>query len=291
MQTLPQSENFLGLEAGQSSFDSAQAVILPLPYEGTTTYMKGTANGPQAILQASQQVELYDDQLGSEPCTHGIATLSPLSFAGQNHEQALHKIGANAKNLMEASKYFVALGGEHSVTIPVVQHAVKHYDNLSVLQLDAHSDLRDSYEGSPLNHACVMARVNECCDFVSVGLRSGIMGEEKGVRPGAKLIYAREMVGNSDWQQAALDALSDNVYITFDLDFLDPSIMPALGTPEPGGFHWNETLAFLKRVFSEKNVVACDVVELCPMPHQAHADFLAAKLVYKLIGYKLSLTK
>ena len=278
MQTLPQSENFLGLEDSQSSFENAQAVILPIPYEGTTTYIKGTADGPAAILQASQQVEYYDDELGSEPCMHGIATAEPLPFAGQSHKQALAKIGTAAQKIMQTEKFFVGIGGEHSITIPIVRHAVEIFDNLSVLQLDAHSDLRDSYEGSPLNHACVMARVNECCDFVSVGLRSGIIGEQKNIRPGAKLIYAREMVGNSDWQQAALAALSENVYLTFDLDFL--------GTPEPGGFHWYQTLAFLKRVFAEKNVVACDVVELCPMPNVRHADFLAAKLVYKLIGYK-----
>lgn len=286
MTTLPRSENFLGIEEKYSSFESAQAVILPIPYEGTTTYMKGTVDGPAAILSASQQIEFFDDELRAEPCKSGIATAPALSFHGQSHEQALTKIGAEAASIMNSGKFFVGLGGEHSVTIPIVQEAAKIFSNLSVLQLDAHSDLRDSYEGSKLNHACVMARVNECCDFVSVGLRSGIIDEEKNLRPGARLIYANDMIGNNKWHQIVLDALSENVYITLDLDFFDPSVMPALGTPEPGGFHWYETLAFLKKVFAEKNVVACDVVELCPIEGLVHPDYFAAKMVYKLISYK-----
>ena len=291
IKTLPKHDNFLGLGENYSNFENARAAILPIAYEGTTTYIKGTANGPPAILKASQQVEFYDDELGIEPCKSGIATLPALYFAGQSHGKGLAKIGEFAKQLFESDKFFVALGGEHSITIPIVQEAVKVFADLCVLQLDAHSDLRDSYEGSRLNHACVMARVNECCDFVSVGLRSGTINEEENIRPGAHLIYAKEMAGKSGWQQSALEALSDTVYLTFDLDFLDPSIMPAVGTPEPGGFQWYETLVFLKEVFAQKTVVACDVVELCPIEHLVHPDFLAAKLVYKLIGYKISLTK
>lgn len=287
---LPQNENFLGLDESLSSFEKSKVAILPVPYEGTTTYIKGTAKGPAAILAASQQIEFFDDELGAEPCKSGVATLPPLSFAGQSHEQALSKISEMAKKFLESDKFFVGLGGEHSITIPIVQEAVKIYSRLSVLQLDAHSDLRDSYEGSRLNHACVMARVNECCDFVSIGLRSGVMKEQENIRAGAHLIYAKDMAGKNDWQQSVFDALSDTVYLTFDLDFFDPSIMPAVGTPEPGGFHWYETLAFLKEVFEQKKVVACDVVELCPIERLVHPDFLAAKLVYKLIGYKISLT-
>lgn len=299
MQTLPQNENFLGLDASCSNFATARGLILPIPYEGTTTYMKGTANGPQAILATSQQIEFYDDEFGSEPCMAGIATLPPLTFDetsavwrnGLSHETALEKIGAAAAEAMQTGKFFIALGGEHSITIPIVQQASKRFPGLSVLQLDAHSDLRDSYEGSPTNHACVMARINECCPFVGVGLRSGIINEEKTIRPDAHLIYAREMVHDKSWHEQVLERLSPTVYLTVDLDYFDPSVMPAVGTPEPGGFYWYDTLEFLRKLFAQKNVIGCDVVELSPIRGLIHPDFFAARLVYKLFAYKISLTK
>ncbi len=289
MKTLGIEDNFLGLSEAESAYDTARAVILPLPYEKTTSYKQGTAAGPQAILSASQQVEFYDDELRAEPREVGIATVAAPDFAGLSHEAGLEKIAEVAGALFDDSKFVVSLGGEHSVTIPLVREVVRRHPDVSVLQLDAHSDLRRSYEGSPLNHACVMARVNELCDFVAVGLRSGIAGEEKGLRPGSRLFYACEMVRDSSWQQKALEALGEKVYLTLDLDFFDPAIMPAVGTPEPGGFHWYETLAFLREVFRQKDVVACDVVELMPQPGQHHADFLAAKLVHRFLGYRFLL--
>ncbi len=289
MKTLGIEDNFLGLSEAESAYDTARAVILPLPYEKTTSYKQGTAAGPQAILSASQQVEFYDDELRAEPREVGIATVAAPDFAGLSHEAGLEKIAEVAGALFDDGKFVVSLGGEHSVTIPLVREVVRRHPDVSVLQLDAHSDLRRSYEGSPLNHACVMARVNELCDFVAVGLRSGIAGEEKGLRPGSRLFYACEMVRDSSWQQKALEALGEKVYLTLDLDFFDPAIMPAVGTPEPGGFHWYETLAFLREVFRQKDVVACDVVELMPQPGQHHADFLAAKLVHRFLGYRFLL--
>ncbi len=289
MKTLGVEDNFLGLSEAESAYNTARAVILPLPYEKTTSYKQGTAAGPQAILSASQQVEFYDDELRAEPRKMGIATVAAPDFTGLSHEAGLEKIAEVAGLLFDDGKFVVSLGGEHSVTIPLVREVVRRHPDVSVLQLDAHSDLRRSYEGSPLNHACVMARVDELCDFVAVGLRSGIAGEEKGLRAGSRLFYACEMVRDSSWQQKALDALGEKVYLTLDLDFFDPAIMPAVGTPEPGGFHWYETLAFLREVFREKEVVACDVVELMPQPGQHHADFLAAKLVHRLLGYRFLL--
>ena len=289
MKTLGVEDNFLGLSEAESAYNTARAVILPLPYEKTTSYKQGTAAGPQAILSASQQVEFYDDELRAEPRKVGIATVAAPDFTGLSHEAGLEKIAEIAGLLFDDGKFVVSLGGEHSVTIPLVREVVRRHPDVSVLQLDAHSDLRRSYEGSPLNHACVMARVDELCDFVAVGLRSGIAGEEKGLRAGSRLFYACEMVRDSSWQQKALDALGEKVYLTLDLDFFDPAIMPAVGTPEPGGFHWYETLAFLREVFREKEVVACDVVELMPQPGQHHADFLAAKLVHRLLGYRFLL--
>lgn len=291
MITLPQAKNFLGLEERYADLLGARAAILPIPYEATTSYLHGSQHGPAAILTASQQVEFFDDELDLEPRDAGITTLEPLAFKRLSHEAALAHIRQSAARVMEAEKFLVSLGGEHSITIPLVQAANEMFDNLSVLQLDAHSDLRDSYEGSKFNHACVMARVNETCPFAGIGLRSGILGERKSIRKDARLVYAREMAGDSEWQDAVLNTLTDNVYLTIDLDFFDPAVMPAVGTPEPGGFNWYETLAFLRRVFREKHVVAADVVELLPMPHQIHADFFAAKLVYKLIAYKFYLTK
>ena len=289
MKTLGVEDNFLGLSEAESAYNTARAVILPLPYEKTTSYKQGTAAGPQAILSASQQVEFYDDELRAEPRKVGIATVAAPDFTGLSHEAGLEKIAEVAGLLFDDGKFVVSLGGEHSVTIPLVREVVRRHPDVSVLQLDAHSDLRRSYEGSPLNHACVMARVDELCDFVAVGLRSGIAGEEEGLRSGSRLFYACEMVRDSSWQQKALDALGEKVYLTLDLDFFDPAIMPAVGTPEPGGFHWYETLAFLREVFREKEVVACDVVELMPQPGQHHADFLAAKLVHRLLGYRFLL--
>ncbi len=289
MDTLPREQNFLGLEAAESAYASSAAVILPLPYEKTTSYLQGTAAGPQAIISASQQVEFFDDELRDEPCRVGIATLTAPDFSGLDHPASLEKIARVAASVLDDGKFLISLGGEHSVSIPLVREVVQRHPEVTVLQLDAHSDLRQEYEGSPLNHACVMARVNELCDFVSVGLRSGIANEEENIRPGSRLFYACTMAGDSSWQQQALDALGEKVYITFDLDFLDPSIMPSVGTPEPGGFLWYETMAFLRAVFQQKQVVACDVVELMPQAGQHHADFLAAKLVHRLIGYRFLL--
>ncbi len=289
MQYLNQNENFLGLVDELAAFETAPTVVWPLPYEATTTYATGTNAGPAAILAASQQVEFWDEELDSEPSEKGICTLAQFNCAGLNHEKALNKLADEAERLFAEDKFVLSLGGEHSVTIPLVQQAAKYWQNLSVLQLDAHSDLRESYEGSPLNHACVMARVAETCPFVSVGLRSGIQSERRNLRPDSRLIYAWQMQRDQSWMDKTLAALAENVYITFDLDFFDPSIMPAVGTPEPGGFFWYETLALLRRVFAECNVIACDIVELKPIAGLQHPEFLAAKLAYKMIGYKFGL--
>ncbi|MCA9732996.1 MAG: agmatinase [Deferribacteres bacterium] len=286
MHTLKQDKNFLGLPEDLSDFDKARGLVWPIAHEATTSYAKGTANGPAAILEASHQVEFWDDELDLEPCQTGIATLPIFSMDDRSHQEALDAMQKKANELFAGDKFVLSLGGEHSVTIPLVKAAVERFDNLSVLQLDAHSDLRDSYEGSPLNHACVMARVNEMCPFVSVGLRSGIRREGENIRSDAQLFYAGKIQGTHDWMQKAIDGLTENVYITFDLDFLDPSIMPSVGTPEPGGFYWYETLQFLRMVFQQRTVVAADIVELMPIPGLQTSDFLAAKLGYKMFGYK-----
>ncbi|KAA3659851.1 MAG: agmatinase, partial [Calditrichaeota bacterium] len=283
--TLDQNKNFLGIPAELSNFEDSKGVVWPIAHEATTSYAKGTAKGPEALLEASRQVEFWDDELDMETCQHGIATLPVFSRYDLPHAEAIDTLEKMAKELFGQRKFVLSLGGEHSVTIPLVRAAASCFENLSVLQLDAHSDLRDSYEGSFLNHACVMARVNEVCPFVSVGLRSGIKDEGRGIRSDARLFYAGKMQHDPNWMQEAIDALTSNVYLTFDLDFLDPSMMPAVGTPEPGGFHWYETLAFLRMLFQQRNVVSADIVELMPIPGLQHPDFLAAKLAYKMFGY------
>ncbi len=286
IKTLSQEDNFLDLPEELSGFQKSQVVILPIPFEESTTFVQGTKDGPQAIITASRHLEDYDDELNAEPCRVGIATAEPLDLNGLHGRDALDRIEEVAADIMQTGKFVVGLGGEHTITVPLVRAAYQTFHDLTVLHLDAHSDLRDEYEGSKFNHACVMARVNEICDFVSIGLRSGLQDEGKDLRPGARLFYAYDMVRDSSWQDRVLDHLSDNVYLTVDLDYFDPAVMPAVGTPEPGGFHWYDTLEFLRKLMREKNVVACDVVELSPVQGLVHPNMFAAKLVYKLIGYR-----
>lgn len=277
--------NFMGLSEDLAAYDKARAAVLCVPYEATTTYGHGTGQGPAAILEASQQVELYDEELDAETCEIGIATVAPFEDPPKDGRFRAH-LTEVCDGLLSDGKFVVSLGGEHTISAPLVEAFKKHYPNLWVLQLDAHSDLRDRYQGSPWNHACVMARIAELCPYVGVGIRSGVRGERGQLKPPSRLFYAHEMRRTADWPDRALEALGDPVYVTIDLDFFDPADAPSVGTPEPGGFHWYETLAFLRRVIASRNVVGFDVVELSPKPGFPASDFLAAKLVYKLLGYK-----
>lgn len=262
---------FLGTPNKQLS--KISTVILPVPYEATTTYGKGAKNGPIAIIAASKHLELYDEELKREIADCGIFT-APFLKPAATPEKMLLKIYRAVKKILAEKKFPVILGGEHTVSIGAIKATAELYPDLSVLQLDAHADLRDTYFGSPFNHGCVMRRVLEITDKVaSVGVRS-LSKEEaefiKGKFPGDKIIKK----------------LNRNVYVTIDLDVFDPSQMPSVGTPEPGGLFWNEVLAILKEVFLKKNVIGFDVVELAPIKGLTHPDFLAAKLIYELIGYK-----
>ncbi len=276
---------FLDLPADFSSLEQARAAILCLPYEKTTSYGKGTQAGPEAIIKASTQVELYDEELDAEPYQVGIATVSPFGDFDDEPEQAVERIASECEKMLKKDKFVVGIGGEHTVTVGMVRAFVKHHPNLWVLQLDAHSDLRDEYEGSPYNHACVMARVQEMCPSVGVGIRSGILGERELLKKDSRLFYAHEMVLNKRWSQQALDALGEPVYISIDLDFFDPALVPAVGTPEPGGLSWYDTLGFLRRICQSRKVVGFDVVELSPRQNLPASDFVAAKLIYKLLAY------
>ena len=282
---------FLGLDEEVSAFESAKSLILPVPYESTTSWGGGTQAGPGAILEASRYIELWDPELGTDPSTVGIHTLPALELTRAGAEPAMEELEDAYGRVFDAAsgRFPVMLGGEHSVSAPAIRAVAARQDlRLSVLQLDAHADLRGSYEGTPASHASAMRRVLDVADVVGVGIR-GISQEEVEVaeaQSGVCLIYADEMWEDDAWMDRALEALGDPVYITFDVDFLDPSVMPSTGTPEPGGGDWYRTLRFLRRVFRERRVLACDVVELAPIPGMPAPDFLAAKLVYKLIGYR-----
>lgn len=282
---------FLGLDEKTSSLATAKSLILPVPYESTTSWGGGTRAGPGAILEASRFIELWDQELSVDPSTGGIHTLPALELSRAGAEAAMEELEGAYGRILDAApgRFPVMLGGEHSIAAPAIRAMAARQDRrLNVLQLDAHADLRGSYEGTPASHASAMRRVLEVADVVGVGIR-GISQEEVEVaetESGVTLIYAEEMWENEGWMDRALAALGNPVYITFDVDFLDPSLMPSTGTPEPGGGDWYRTLRFLRRVFRERQVLACDVVELAPVPGMPAPDFLVAKLVYKLIGYR-----
>ncbi len=277
-------DNFLGIPKQFSDYTNSKFVILPVPYEQTTTYKAGTKEGPQAILTASKQVELFDEELKLEAYKVGIFTAEELEPTSKGPEEMIERIYRTARKLLKHGKTVVTLGGEHTVSIGTIKAYKEKYKNLSVLQLDAHADLRQSFLGSKFSHACTMRRVREFAPAVQVGIRNISLEEHNWVKKNRiGLFYAQEKDKYSSDQ--IINSLSDNVYLTFDLDFLDPSIMPSVGTPEPGGYLWYETLDFLKTLAQKVNIVGFDVVELCPQPGNIAPDFLAAKLIYKLIGY------
>ena len=272
---------FGDLPAAYRDRERARVAVLPVPYDGTSTWLKGADRGPQAILDASAHLELYDIETESEPYRLGIWTDEPVS-EGSSPEAMVQAVEARVAGHLAAGRFPVVLGGEHSVTAGAVRAVVRHHPGVSVLQLDAHTDLREEYEGSPYNHACVMARVRELAPIVQVGIRS-MDAAERASLDLSRVFFAERIQGRRDWIDGVLALLGPQVYLTFDLDALDPSIMPSTGTPEPGGLSWYETLELLARVGHE--LVGFDVVELAPSANRA-PDFLAAKLVYKLLAYR-----
>jgi agmatinase len=294
-ETLSKS-NFLGIEREFSSFANARVVILPVPYERSVSYGAGTRLGPGAILKASQQVEFYDEETGREVYRElGISTLRPLRVAGLRQEAALGRINECVKALLEQKKFVVTLGGEHTITQPVVAAFSARFKNLSVVQIDAHSDLRPEYQGNKYSHASVMARVCEIIDprrLVQIGIRAQCREEADFIRQkGVTTLYAHQIRegkftnASSTWDDYALERIPDEVYLTFDVDGLDPSIVPATGTPEPNGLFWHETLRFLRKLGERKRVVGCDIVELAPIRGLHHPDLSVAKLASKMINY------
>lgn len=269
------------------SFDDSTVVILPIPLDRTTSYVPGTRNGPREILLASSHMELWDEEVGADVHGIGLFTLPEMELPFGELEPLMAEIRRVAAEIVSREKFLVALGGEHSITPPLVAAAAERYKGLSVLQIDAHADLRDCYMGTPHNHACAMRRALEYAAVTQVGIRS-LSTEEAQAAPtlGTTIFYDATMRRDPEWIARVVDSLSDTVYITIDVDGLDPGIMPATGTPEPGGLSWYEILALLRATISRRRVVGCDIVELSPIPGLMAPNFLCAKLIYKILTYR-----
>lgn len=261
----------------------AEIILLPVPYDATSTWIKGAHKGPAAILDASANMELYDIETDSEVYRKGIHTDHPLAV-DENPEIMVGQVEKRVSYWLDQHKMVATLGGEHSISLGPIRAHLHKYPEMSVLHLDAHTDLRQEYDGSPYNHACVMARARELCPITQVGIRSMDISEKEFIRP--EHFFTQERIRDEKgWMEQVLRTLNDQVYITLDLDVLDPSIMPSTGTPEPGGMDWYTLLALVKKVADEKEIIGFDVVELCPVASNKAPDFVAAKLIYKILSY------
>jgi agmatinase len=280
---------FGGLLPDAKSFDDSAIAILPIPVDRTTSYLPGTRNGPREILLASSHMELWDEEVGADVHRVGIYTMPEMELPFGELEPLMAEIRRVAGEVLARDKFLVALGGEHSITPPLVAAAAARYRGLSVLQVDAHADLRDCYMGTRHNHACAIRRSLEFAPATQVGIRS-LSSEEAEALPSLNttIFYDASMRRDPEWIERVVETLSETVYITIDVDGMDPAIMPATGTPEPGGLSWYEILALLRATITNKRVVACDVVELSPLPGLMAPNFLCAKLVYKILTYQFA---
>lgn len=265
-----------------SGYERSKIVILPVPYDGTSTWVKGADKGPQAIIDASDSIELYDIETGTEVYKFGIHTAEPVLDLN-TPEEMVEAVYQRAKSYLNDEKYLVTLGGEHSVSCGVIKAFSEKYDDLTVLQIDAHADLRDDYHGSIYNHACVMRRAQEHCKVVQVGIRSMCI-EEKPNMIRENMFFAHEIRDNSNWLLDVVSRLGRKVYLSIDLDGFDPSVLPSTGTPEPGGLSWWQVADLIKMVNHQRTIVGFDVVELCPNPSEKSSDLTASKLVYQILS-------
>ena len=278
--------NYGDLPTKYSRLDKSAIAMVPAPYDGTSTWIKGADKGPRAILEVSKHLEFYDIETDSEVYKKGIFTDTPLKV-NISPARMVEVVHNRISRFILQGKFTVLIGGEHSVSIGSIKSHANAYPNMCVLQLDAHADIRDRYSNSKLNHACVMARAKELCPIVQVGIRSIDRSELSSI-DNDNIFYARDIYDSEVWMSQSIKQLSQNVYISIDLDVFDPSIMPSTGTPEPGGLDWYMVLKFLRKVAKKRNIVGFDVVELCPNKNNKAPDFLAAKLIYKLLSYKFS---
>ncbi len=278
------TNNYAGIPDEFAQLEKAKVVLIPVPYDGTSTWGKGADKGPEAFLKASENMELYDIETDTEVYQQGVFLADAIE-EDSSPEAMVNAVHKTTKEYIKKNKFVTVFGGEHSISIGTIRAFNECFDNLTVLHIDAHADLRKSYDGTKFNHACAVHEASQTTNLIQVGIRSMDV-IEKTFMDEEKTFFAHDMVADDYWTDKVVDLMTDNVFITLDLDALDPSIMPSTGTPEPGGLFYYEILEFLKQVFQDKNVVGFDIVELCPNEVDKSSDFLAAKLYYKMLSYK-----
>jgi len=275
-------KNYAGIPDKYARLDEAKVVLIPVPYDGTSTWQKGADRGPQAFLEASENMELFDIETRSEVYKKGIYLTPPVT-ENSSPEKMVEAVYKTTKNYIQQEKFVTLFGGEHSISIGTIRAFNESFEDLTVVQIDAHADLRKEYEGSKCNHACAVHGASKTTNLIQVGIRS-MDAEELEHMDENQVYFAHDLY--EDWMDDAIGQMTPNVFLTIDLDAFDPSILPSTGTPEPGGLFWYETLDFIRTIFKKKNVVGFDIVELCPNPAEKSSDFLAAKLYYKMLSYK-----
>ncbi|MDR9416265.1 MAG: agmatinase [Gracilimonas sp.] len=277
---------FAGIEGDHNSYEKAKILLQSIPYDGTSTWGKGADQGFEAFLDAAENMEIYDIETDCEVYKQGVHIIDPI-LEDASPEAMFESVYKNTQQLLATDKFLTFFGGEHSISIGIIKAFYEAHPDITILQIDAHTDLRPEYHGSPYNHACAVYDASQHANLIQVGIRSMDSGELPYLDRN-KCYFAEEMYGQADWMQDSINKMTDKVYITFDLDAFDPSIMPATGTPEPGGLLWNPTIQYLKKVFQQKKVLGFDIVELAPIEGFSAPQFLAAKLYYKMLSYKFA---
>ena len=277
-------KSFGGISENLTDYNSAKILLQSVPYDGTSTWIKGANKGFDAFIEASENMELYDIETDSEVYKKGIHILDEIS-ENASPEKAFKEVYQKTQELLKSNKYLTFFGGEHSISIGIIKAFYEKYNNLTVIQLDAHVDLRDSYLDSPFNHACALYDASKNTNLIQIGIRSMDISEKENMNF-SNVFFAEEMYQNSSWMEKSISKMTNDVYLTLDLDVFDPSIMPSTGTPEPGGMLWNEMIIFLNKLFTKKNVVGFDIVELAPTENIVAPNYLVAKLYYKMLSYK-----
>ena len=277
-------KTFGGISESLADYKFAEILLQPIPYDGTSTWIKGADKGFDAFIEASENMELYDIETDSEVYKKGIHILDEIS-ENSSPEKAFKAVYQKTKELLKSNKYLTFVGGEHSISIGIIKAFYEKYNNLTVVQLDAHADLRASYLDSPFNHACALYDASKNTNLIQIGIRSMDISEKENMNF-SNVFFAEEMYQNNSWMEKSISKMTNDVYITLDLDVFDPSIMPSTGTPEPGGMLWNEIIIFLNKLFTKKNVVGFDIVELAPIDNIVAPNYLVAKLYYKMLSYK-----
>lgn len=275
---------YAGIPEKYTRIDDAKVVLIPVPYDGTSTWQKGADKGPEAFLHASENMELFDIETRTEPYKKGVY-LAPAITENTTPEKMVEAVHKTTKNYINQEKFVTVFGGEHSISIGTIRAFNECFEDLTVVQIDAHADLRPEYEGSACNHACAVHEASKTTNLIQVGIRSMDISELDHMDEN-QVYFGHEIIHDDEWMTDAIHQMTPNVFITIDLDAFDPSIMPSTGTPEPGGLLWYEMMEFLKKIFKKKNVVGFDIVELCPDENEKSSDFLAAKLYYKMLAYK-----